>query len=146
MTTLPTPEEAAASFVSEKLRNPAIRKVFLDRPRDGKTSVLLVHLIGAETERYAAEHVYSVTGKGALRSKGVDGLREEKELEAFLRSAEGRPFVDRTLKLVSQEIMSEVDLAKVFEDESKRAETESGGEVRRVAVSNMEKGASSPFA
>lgn len=104
MTALPTPEEAAATFVSEKLRNPAIQRVFLERPRDGKISALLVHLIGAETERYAAEPVYSVTGKGSLRSKGVDGLREEKELEAFLRSDEGRPFVDQTLKLIRREI------------------------------------------
>lgn len=106
MTTLPTPEEAAASFVSAKLRNPLIRKLFLERPRDGKISVLLVHLIGAETERYAAEPVYSVTGKGSLRSKGVDGLRDEKELEAFLRSDQGRPFVDSTLKLIRREINS----------------------------------------
>lgn len=104
MTALPTPEEAAASFVSEKLGNPAIQRVFLERPRDGKISVLLIHLIGAETERYAAEPVYSVTGKGSLRSKGVEGMQEEKELEAFLRSAEGRTFVDRTLKLIRREI------------------------------------------
>jgi hypothetical protein len=104
MISLPTPEEVAASFVSEKLRNPAIRKLFLERPMEGKISVLLVHLIGAETERYAAEPVYAVTGKGSLRSKGVDGLREEKELEAFLRSDEGRPFVNRTLELIRRKI------------------------------------------
>lgn len=120
MTALPTPEEAAASFVSEKLRNPLIQKLFLERSKDGKISALLVHLIGAETERYAAEPVYSVTGKGSLRSKGVDGLREEKELEAFLRSDEGRPFVDRTLKLIRQAILSKEELAKKFEDEAKR--------------------------
>lgn len=104
MTALPTPEEAAASFVSEKLRNPAIQRVFLERPRDGKISALLVHLIGAETERYAAEPVYSITGKGSLRSKGMEGLREEKELEAFLRCDEGKPFVNRTLELIRREI------------------------------------------
>jgi len=81
-----------------------IQKLFLNRKREGQISLLLVHLIGPETERYAAEPVYAVHGKGVLKSKGVDGLREEAELEAFLRGSNGRGYVDETLRLIGKKI------------------------------------------
>ncbi len=104
MRTLPAPEEVATSLVEERLKNALIRQIYLNRERGGQISLLLIHLIGTETERFAAEPVYAVRGKGLLKSKGVEGLREEAELEEFLRGDDGRNYVDETLSLVRRKI------------------------------------------
>lgn len=106
MKTLPPPDETATSLIREKLPNPAIQHFFSKKTRNGKISLLLTHLIGSETERFAAEPVYSVTGKGYLKSKGVDGMIEEENLEKFLRGSEGREYVNEVLALIKKKLLT----------------------------------------
>lgn len=104
MKTLPAPREAAVSFVDEMLLTQKVERLFRKLDRSGKIGFLVNHLIGPETERYAAEPVYAVQGKGYLKSKGVDGMRDETELEDFLRGEEGRVYADATLREIRKKI------------------------------------------
>jgi hypothetical protein len=104
MKTLPEPREAAVSFVDEMLLTRKVESLFRGLDRSGKIGFLLNHLIGPETERFAAEPVYAVRGKGYLKSKGVDGMREEAELENFLRGERGWSYADETLREIRKMI------------------------------------------
>ncbi|MES2997193.1 MAG: hypothetical protein V4733_10330 [Verrucomicrobiota bacterium] len=98
-------EEAPADFLREKLYSEGYRKMFPRAPFETKRSLVLNYLIGAETERFAAQPVYGPTGKGFLKSKGVDGLIAEKNLEKELCSVSGgsivRQFVRRVERLIT---------------------------------------------
>lgn len=101
MKNLQSPEKAASTLRREKLVIPAIRQMFQQKTQEGKISVLLVHLIGAETERFAAAPVYAITGKGYLKSNRFDWLYDEEELEVYLRGEDGREYVDDILRCVN---------------------------------------------
>lgn len=96
--------EAPSDFLRETLYSEGFRKMFPRAPFETKRSLVLNYLIGAETERFAAEPVYGPTGTGFLKSKGVQGLLAEKGLEKELRSASGetavRQFVRRVEELI----------------------------------------------
>lgn len=94
--------EAPAEFLREKLYAEGFRNMFPRAPFETKRSLVLNYLIGAETERFAAEPVYGPTGKGFLQSKGVDGLIAEKVLEKELRSASGESIVEQFVGRVEQ--------------------------------------------
>lgn len=99
-------DQAPADFVREKLYSDGFRNMFPQAPFETKRSLVLNYLIGPETERFAAEPVYGPTGKGYLKSKGVDGLLEEKALEKELCTVAGgsivREFVRRVEHLVTR--------------------------------------------
>ena len=100
---LETPQ-AAEEFFQDKLDFVGLHPLFPKMSFDSKRSLVMLFLIGPETERYAPEPVYGPTGKGFLRSKGVPGLVEEKELEKEIRTRTGekivREFLDRVEKLI----------------------------------------------
>jgi hypothetical protein len=98
-------DDAPADFLREILYSEGFRRMFSRVPFETKRSLVLNYLIGAETERFAAQPVYGPTGKGFLKSKGVDGLVAEKGLEKALRSITGdslvRQFVQRVERLIN---------------------------------------------
>jgi hypothetical protein len=92
---------AVQEFLAEALFSKAFRSMFPKAPFETKRALVLNFLIGAETERFAAAPVYGPTGKGLLKSKGVEGLKAEKELEKELKSPDGsaivREFIQRVV-------------------------------------------------
>ncbi len=80
-----TPKE----FIAERLLTIEQVNEFPTLSFKAKLGLVELFLTGSETERFAAEPVYSVSGVGKLTSKGVDGLQEEIELHQFLNSIDG---------------------------------------------------------
>lgn len=91
---------AVREFIEETLCSKAFRAQFPNVPFETKRSLVLNFLIGAETERFAAAPVYGPTGKGLLKSKGVQGLQAEKQLERDLQSPLGSRIVRKFIAQV----------------------------------------------
>lgn len=91
---------AAEEFLTEKLFSAGLREHFPSLPFANKRGLVLLFLIGPETERFAAEPVYGPTGKGFLKSKGVEGLLAERKLQEELESPEGTVEVSDFLRRV----------------------------------------------
>jgi hypothetical protein len=90
-----TPKE----FIAERLLTIEQVREFPTLSFKAKLGLVELFLTGSETERFAAEPVYSVSGKGKLVSKGVDGLQNEIQLHKYLNSIDGLtkaiPFIEK---------------------------------------------------
>lgn len=78
---------------------------------DKKVGLVTNYIIGPESERFSPQPVYGPTGKGFLKSKGVDGLVAEGELIKKLNSPNGRKMVREFSRKVSQRLSKEFSSA-----------------------------------
>ncbi|MEG3973679.1 hypothetical protein QT970_03525 [Microcoleus sp. herbarium8] len=100
----PITEALAAEFISQSLLGEGFRRMFPVVPLATKQSLILLFLIGPEIERYAAEPVYGPTGKGYLKSKGVEGLLAEQALEKSLESEQGQQWVRQFVAAIEKQL------------------------------------------
>lgn len=81
--------------VSEYVKNSLTIKISPKRYKkltlDGLRNHLINYLIGDETWRYDPEPTYGPTGKGNLKSIGIDGLNERKNIHAMVYADENLP-------------------------------------------------------
>lgn len=91
-------------FIKSMLGNDYFRSSFPKLPIGNKINILFQYLVGTQTERFAAEPVYSKTGVGKLVSRGVQGVVDDDKLLAILASNEGKKTVRKFSRMVAMEL------------------------------------------
>ncbi|MEG3973664.1 hypothetical protein QT970_03450 [Microcoleus sp. herbarium8] len=91
-------------FIKTMLINDFFRESFPKLPTGAKINIIFQYLTGTQTERYAAEPVYSKTGVGKLESKGVQGIIDDEQLIKNLSSNRGRKAVQKFARMVESEL------------------------------------------
>jgi hypothetical protein len=91
-------------FIEEDLKSARAKARFLDRSHAAQVAKLVTFFLGHNSDYFAAEPVYGPTGKAALKSRGVEGLRHDAEILDYLKSQEGESFISKFLKQVIDSI------------------------------------------
>ena len=88
------------TFIEEDLKSARAKARFLERSHFVQEAKLVTFFLGHNSDCFAAEPVYGPTGKAALKSRGVEGLRHDAEILEYLKSPEGKKFISKFLKQV----------------------------------------------
>lgn len=87
-------------FVAEDLSSPAAKRLFLSYSVRKQIAKIQLFLLGHNTECFSPEPVYGPTGNGALRSRGVEGLKRDNSLLEHFDSNSGIDELERFRKAV----------------------------------------------
>jgi len=82
-------DRSVDDFIENWLFTEFRKKTFIESEFGVKLNMLASFIKGSETERFAAEPVYAVTGTGKLKSKGTEGLQKDVQLRKYINSDQG---------------------------------------------------------
>jgi len=95
-----------SSFVRERLELASQCSRFYRANLNQRMAWIADFIIGDESDRYAPEPVYSMTGVRKLESKGVEGIKKEQAVLDWLQAREGKEkaklFIKEVLQIISK--------------------------------------------
>jgi|GEM_PF-2216604 len=81
--------KSVTDFIENWLFTDFRKTTFSESEFGVRLNMLASFIKGNETERFAAEPVYAVTGTGKLKSKGVEGLQKDVQVREYINSDQG---------------------------------------------------------
>lgn len=92
-------------FIKNWLYTDLRKNSFINSNFGVKLNMLAGFLKGNETERFAAEPVYAVSGTGQLSSKGTEGMQKDVKIREYVNSEKGIleaiPFIEAVEKQIN---------------------------------------------